>query len=151
MLPFAKRAKELGCKFGLYNHRNWGGHPEKLVAVSEELHRLGYDNVGIGYNFHHSHDEMDRFAEYLALMMPHLLCINLNGMAEKDTVNEKILETKILPIGTGVHEASMIRTIVESGYDGPIGILGHLDKQGAEKSLRDNLEGLQEGSSRFFN
>lgn len=46
MLPFAKRAQELGSPFGLYNHRNWGGHPENLVAVCQALHQLGCDNVG---------------------------------------------------------------------------------------------------------
>jgi hypothetical protein len=35
MVPFAKRAQAIGSWFGLYNHRNWGGYPEKLVAVCE--------------------------------------------------------------------------------------------------------------------
>lgn len=143
MLPFAKRAKELGSQFGLYNHLNWGGQPENLVAVCRELHRLGYDNVGIVYNFHHSHEEMDRFAEYLQLMKPYLLCLNLNGMAKKDTLIKGSLENKILPIGSGIYEEAMIRTVIDSGYDGPIGIIGHLPTQDAEKSLRDNLAGLK--------
>lgn len=142
MTPFAKRAQELGSKFGLYNHRGWGGHPENLVKTCLELRRLGYDNVGIVYNFHHAHDEMDRFAEYLALMQPYLLCINLNGMADADAVDHKTRENKILPIGTGNHEASMIKTIIASGYDGPIGILGHTEKPDVALSLRHNLEGL---------
>lgn len=40
IMPFEKRAKELGSPFGLYNHLNWGGHPENLIAVYRELHRL---------------------------------------------------------------------------------------------------------------
>jgi len=142
MMPFAKRAKELGSPFGLYNHLNWGGHPENLIAVCRELRRLGYDNVGIVYNFHHSHEEMDRFAEYLRLMKPYLLCLNLNGMAKKDTLIKGSLENKILPIGSGIYEKAMIQAIIDSGYDGPIGIIGHLPTQDAEKSLRDNLAGL---------
>lgn len=143
MYPFAKRAQELGCPFGLYNHGNWGGHPENLVAVCQALRELGCDNVGIVYNFHHAHEEMDRFAEYLSMMLPYLLCINLNGMANKDTLKPKSLENKILPIGSGLHEKGMIQAIFESGYDGPIGILDHLDSQDTEKSLRDNLAGLK--------
>ncbi len=143
MMPFAKRAKELGSQFGLYNHLNWGGHPENLVAVCRELHRLGYDNVGIVYNFHHSHEEMDRFPEYLHLMKPYLLCLNLNGMAEKDTLIKGSLENKILPIGSGIYEEAMIQAVLDSGYEGPIGIIDHLPTQDAKKSLRDNLSGLE--------
>lgn len=143
LLPFAQRAQKLGSKFGLYNHRNWGGHPENMVAVCDELRRLGCDNVGIVYNFHHSHDEMDRFAEYLALMQPYLLCLNLNGMAEKDTVDHKTLENKIIPIGSGLYETDMIKAVIASGYDGPIGILGHMRNQDVAETLRNNLAGLR--------
>ena len=58
---------------GLYNHRNWYGHPENLGVVCRALHALGFDIVGIVYNFHHARDEMDRFAEYLELIMPYML------------------------------------------------------------------------------
>ncbi len=144
LLPFARRAQELGCQFGLYNHLNWGGHPENLVAVCRELRRRGCDNAGIVYNFHHSHEEMDRFPEYLPLMQPYLLCLNLNGMAEKDTIVKGSLENKILPIGSGRYEAAMIQAIVDSGYDGPIGIIDHFPEVDSEKRLRENLGGLKE-------
>jgi len=44
-----------------------------LGEVCRALHGLGFDNVGIVYNFHHAHDKMDRFAEYLELMTPYML------------------------------------------------------------------------------
>jgi len=141
-MPFAKRAKELGSPFGLYKHLNWRRHPENLIAVCRGLHHLGYDNVGVVYNFHHSHEEMDRFPEYLRLMKPYLLCLNLNGMAGKDTLIKGSLENKILPVGSGIYEKAMIQAIIDSGYDGAIGIISHLPTQDAEKSLRDNLAGL---------
>lgn len=75
-------------------------------------------------------------------MLPYLLCININGMANKDTLKPKSLENKILPIGSGLYEKRMIQAIIESGYDGPIGIIDHLDDQDTGKSLRDNLAGL---------
>ncbi|MEM9159288.1 MAG: TIM barrel protein [Verrucomicrobiota bacterium] len=142
MYPYAKRAQEIGCSFGLYNHMNWGGHPENMIAVCEALREMGCENVGIVYNFHHSHEEMDRFAEYLDMMMPYLMCLNLNGMADKDTVDHKKLVNKILPIGSGKHEQRMLQAVLDSGYDGPVGILDHIVAQDSEKSLRDNLEGL---------
>lgn len=143
MLPYAQRADRMGSAFGLYNHRNWGGHPENLVAVCKALHAMGCDNVGIVYNFHHAHDEMDRFAEYLDLMKPYLLCLNLNGMTDKEIVNHKTLENKILPIGEGKYEGAMIKTVLVSGYEGPIGIIDHMPSTDSEMQLRANLKGLE--------
>ena len=142
--PLVKRAAELGSQFGLYNHGGWGGEPENLMAVCESFHDRGDTHVGIVYNFHHGHSHIHQFAEALDSMAPYLLCLNLNGMADPDSVNEKTHENKILPIGTGKHEQAMIETVRKSGYSGPIGILGHIASQDVEKSLRDNLDGLEQ-------
>ena len=75
-------------------------------------------------------------------MLPYLLCININGMANKDTLKPKSLENKILLTGSGLYEKRMIQAIIESGSDGSIGIIDHLDDQDTEKSLHDNLAGL---------
>ena len=48
---------------------------------------------------------------------------------------------KILVIGQGDLDVELARTIVESGYKGPIGILNHTGHD-AEARLLDNLEGL---------
>ena len=48
---------------------------------------------------------------------------------------------KILPLGQGERDLELLRTIRSSGYDGPIGILGHTDDD-AEQRLADNLDGL---------
>jgi putative heme-binding domain-containing protein len=48
---------------------------------------------------------------------------------------------KILPIGQGSLDLGLLRTIRDSGYRGPIGILGHTQDD-AEERLRDNLDGL---------
>jgi len=48
---------------------------------------------------------------------------------------------KILVLGQGDLDLQLARTICESGYDGPIGILGHTQDD-AEARLLDNLEGL---------
>ena len=143
MLPFATRAQEIGSRFGLYNHGGWGGEPENLVAVCKELRRQGCENVGVVYNFHHAHEHIEGFAETFALMKPYLLCVNLNGMVDPADVDQETKENKIIPVGAGIHEAMMMQVVIESGYDGPIGILGHLPTQDVEKSLRDNLEGIR--------
>lgn len=138
MLPVARQAMAIGSSLGIYNHGGWTGHPDNMIAMAEALRkRLGTERVGIVYNFHHGHDHVDDFAALLERMLPYLLCLNLNGMEDLDTGK------KILPIGSGEYEKEMIRVVLESGYDGPIGILDHLPEQDARVSLVDNLEGLE--------
>ncbi|MBL8233846.1 MAG: TIM barrel protein [Bryobacterales bacterium] len=127
----AIEAQALDCKVGLYNHGGWYGEPENQIRVIE---RVGMKNVGIVYNFHHAHEHIARFPELLTKMRPHLLAINLNGMSA---------EAKILPVGDGKHELEMLRAIQRSGYQGPIGILGHREEMDAEESLRLNVTGLK--------
>jgi imidazolonepropionase-like amidohydrolase len=137
LLPLVETAGRLGCKFGLYNHGGWGGEPENLVAVCQHLrkHHKG-QHVGIVYNFHHGHEHIGRFNDALALMMPHLLCLNINGM--NDGANPKIVT-----LGEGAHERQMLEYVRDSGYRGPIGILDHRPETDTEISLRANLEGLK--------
>ena len=136
MLPLAKRTKAMGCKLGLYNHGGWGGEPQNLVAVCKRLHELGQEHVGIVYNFHHGHGHIADWAVSFALMKPYLHCLNLNGMNELE-------QPKILGIGKGAHELEMIRTVVASGYNGPIGILDHREQLDARESLLENRDGLE--------
>jgi sugar phosphate isomerase/epimerase len=137
LLPLVQRTRGLGCKLGLYNHGGWGGEPENLVAVCRRLRdRAGTDHVGIVYNLHHGHGHIADFAECLARMKPYLLCLNLNGMNDG-------ADPKILPLGQGQHDLRMMQIILQSGYRGPIGILDHRPELDAEKSLRENLDGLK--------
>lgn len=137
LLPIVKQAKELGCKVGLYNHGGWGGEPATMVAVTKWLReKAGTADVGIAYNLHHGHEHIKDFPEVLAAMKPYLLCINLNGM--NDNANPKIL-----PIGDGQHERAMMEAIKRSGYNGPIGILGHREELDAAESVKLNLLGMK--------
>ncbi len=136
LLPLAKRTGAMGCKLGLYNHGGWGGEPKNMVAVANRLRQLGYEHVGIVYNFHHGHGHIADWAESLAMMQPLLHCINLNGMNTS-------ADPKVLGIGKGEHELEMIREIINSGYDKPIGMLDHRDTLDARDSLLENLEGLR--------
>lgn len=135
LLPLAIATKQLGSKLALYNHGGWGGEPTNLVAVCKSLHQLGHEHVGIAYNFHHGHEHIADFPESLKLMLPYLHCVNLNGMNAG-------AQPKILGIGKGQHEKEMIKTLLESGYHGRIGILDHRPELDALKSLQENLDGL---------
>jgi len=138
MLPLAEKTKALGLKLGLYNHGGWGGEPDNMVAVCRVLHKQGHKQVGIVYNFHHGHGHMEDFPKALDLMKPYLHCLNLNGMSGK---NKKF--QKILPLGRGQNEKAMMQVIQNSGYQGPLGILGHVASRDVEVVLSENLDGFR--------
>jgi sugar phosphate isomerase/epimerase len=123
-----------GCSVGLYNHGGWFGEPENQLAI---IAALRAPNVGIVYNLHHAHSQFDRIDALLAQMKPFLYAINLNG---SDPGGDNV-GRKILPLGQGELDLSLLQSIERSGYRGPIGILGHTEDD-AEARLRDNLDGL---------
>ena len=51
-------------------------------------------------------------------------------------------DPKILPIGSGSEDASLMKIILASGYCGPIGVLDHRPELDSEFSLKQNLDGL---------
>jgi sugar phosphate isomerase/epimerase/cytochrome c551/c552 len=132
--PIAEEAAKIGCTVALYNHGGWFGEPENQLAIIDELK---LPNVGIVYNQHHGHDHLARFGELLPKMLPHLVCLNLNGMMPDGERRGQ----KILPLGQGELDLALLKTIRTSGYRGPIGILGHTQDD-AEERLLDNLDGL---------
>jgi sugar phosphate isomerase/epimerase len=125
------QAAPSGSTVALYNHGDWFGEPENELRI---LEALGDPSVGMVFNFHHAHTLLETFPKLLPRMLPHLRAVNLNGMRPEGP--------KILPIGAGSREAGMIRLLLESGYDGPLGILGHTEGEDVEQVLRRNLEGL---------
>jgi hypothetical protein len=138
ILPTLKRAKKLGSQVGIYNHGGWGGEPENMVAVCEFLKKNhGVSNVGIIYNLHHGHTHLSRLPAALEAMKPWLLCLNLNGMKKPGDPTW----TKILPIGAGTEDRSVLQIVRDSGYTGTIGIINHTGED-AELRLLDNLDGL---------
>lgn len=133
----AEAAKAIGCTVGLYNHDNWFGEPENQIAIIERLKSEGITNLGIVYNQHHGHSQLDRFPALLAKMKPYLLALNLNGMTKDG--DKKAMQ--ILPIGEGELDLSLLKTIRNCGWFGPIGIINETDED-AEMRLRDNMNGL---------
>ncbi|MBA3480433.1 MAG: sugar phosphate isomerase/epimerase, partial [Pirellulales bacterium] len=132
--PIVEAAAAQGCSIGLYNHGGWFGDPENQLAI---IAALDAPNVGIVYNLHHGHDHLDRLPLLLEKMKPHLYAVTLNG-TDRDGERRG---RKILPIGQGELDLELLRTIQESGYDGPLAILGHTHED-VELRLKDNLDGL---------
>lgn len=118
-------------QIGLYNHGGWFGDPVNQLKILEAMND---ERLGIVYNFHHAHEQIETFPSLLDQMQPHLLAVNLNGMQKGGP--------KILTIGKGNAESNMIGTLIASGYDGPIGILGHVEDEDVQIVLQRNLQGL---------
>ena len=125
------RAAETKSRVALYNHGDWFGEPENQVRIIQAL--PGRD-IGIVYNFHHGHEHIARFDALVKAIRPYLWVVNLNGMRPEGP--------KILPFGTGTHERPMLQTVLDSGFKGPFGVLGHVDDADVEEILRGNLRGL---------
>lgn len=130
----AKWAAANGCEVGLYNHGGWFGEPENQLAI---IDHLGLSNVGMVYNFHHARSHHARFQEFFPKMLPYLFAINLAGLKTGDTEN-------FYGISEGDVEEEMIRTIKESDYSGPIGIINHDEKRDAKVGLVKEMEGLKQ-------
>lgn len=132
----ALAAQEAQCQVALYNHGGWFGIPENQLRL---IDAIDLPNVGIVYNLHHAHDQIDRLPEILRKIGPKLLAMNLNGM---QTDGERIGK-KILVIGQGDRDREWLRVLGQSGFKGPIGILNHTDLD-ARQRLIENLEGLDQ-------
>lgn len=128
----SEKAKGIGCKVALYNHGDWFGEPENEVKI---INSLPGCEIGIVYNFHHGHEQIDRFTEILKAMRPYLWAVNLNGMKKEGP--------KILTIGKGDYEKKMIQMLFDSGFTGPYGIIGHIETEDVKEVLQRNIDGLR--------
>ncbi|RKR14918.1 sugar phosphate isomerase/epimerase [Maribacter vaceletii] len=132
----SKKANAIKCKIALYNHGGWFGEPINQIKIIEALPK---QDLGIVYNFHHAHKHIDTFPEMATLMLPYLWNVNLNGLKKEGP--------KILRIGEGDYEKKMINLLLEKGYKGDFGILGHVEDADAERILKANLNGLKNNTS----
>jgi hypothetical protein len=55
----------------------------------------------------------------------------------------KVDGPKILPLGQGDRELEMLKTLKASGYNGAIGIIGHVENDDVKVVLQRNIEGLK--------
>ena len=137
-INFIKYVKPLiddaGCKMALYNHRGWFGNPFNQVAI---LQQLAKDDIHLkmAYNFHHAHHFTDEFDKVVKAISPYIYHINLNGM-KKDG-------PEILTLGAGDLEAKMINTLLENGYKGSWGILGHINEEDVQQVIDRNIKGYK--------
>jgi NADPH:quinone reductase-like Zn-dependent oxidoreductase len=137
LFPIIEAAAERGLRVALYNHGGWFGEPENQLQLLDTIRGQGFANVGLVYNLHHGHAHLGRMQELIALMKPHLLAFNLNGMSP----NGDQFGKKLLPLGQGECDLEILRMLDQSGWTGPVGILNHTEED-AQLRLQDNLDGL---------
>jgi azurin len=137
--PVAEDAVAIGCKVGLYNHREpWFEDQDHQIAIIERLKRDGITNVGIVFNFHHWRGSLAEFPALFKRMQPYLIAVNLNGM-RADTTQYPGVRT----IGADESELAMIRVVEASGWRGPVGIIHERGNLDAALGLAGNLAGLE--------
>jgi len=129
-------AAPYGSKVALYNHNGWFGMMDNQIAIIERLNEIGVTDVGIVYNFSHARDELHDdtidFPTIWRKIKPYVVAVNVTGTH---------WEGSLVYPSQGDSELGMIRTIVESGWKGPIGVIA--EKGGdAEVTLRNYLIGL---------
>jgi len=136
--PLVERANRSNCRLVLYGHgpNRWFTQAENEIELVERLKsEMPTAELGIVYNFHQSHAQMDRLESVLPHLQPHLVALNLNGMRSD--------LTKIERIGQGDREREMIKIIANSGWQGPTGIIAHDRNEDAAVVLQENLDGLK--------
>ena len=139
MIKFVKtHTDEIGCKLALYNHHGWFGNPYNQIEIIEKLKE---DSLTMVYNFHHAHEYIDEFPKIVKLMKPYLSSVNINGVNKEGP--------QILTIGEGNHEYEMIKLLLEEGYSGPWGILGHIKSEDVQQVLKRNMDGLKILNNRY--
>ena len=132
MIRFIKgQADEVGSELALYNHRGWVGNPHHQIEI---LNQLKDKSLTMVFNFHHAHEYVDEFPEIVKKMTPYLSYVNVSGVKKEGP--------EILSIGDGDHEYEMIENLLDEGYNGPWGVLGHIKTEDVQKVLTRNIKGL---------
>ena len=131
-----KLAAPYGSRVELYNHNGWFGMLDNQLAIIARLKELGVAGVGMVYNFSHArdefHDDTVNFPPLWRKIQPYVVAVNITGTTMDGA--------GIYP-SQGDRELGMMRTIQESGWTGPVGLIA--EKGGdAEITLRNDLAGL---------
>ena len=131
-----KLAEPYGCEVDLYKHNGWFGLEVNLLAIIAQLKKMSITNVGMINNFSHSRDKyhgdtMD-FPPLCEEIKFHVVAVTITGTA---------MNGVLIYSGRGDRELEMMKTIEDSGWRGPVGLIG--EKGGdAEVTLQNYLEGL---------
>lgn len=133
-----QQTDSLGCKLALYNHHGWFGDMNNQIRILEQMDT---ENISIVYNFHHGQNDVDNFQQIAKDILPYLSYVNISGVSKDGP--------RIITFGEGDHEFEMIEILLENGYKGPWGILGHVKTEDVQVVLDRNIAGLNKFNSSY--
>jgi sugar phosphate isomerase/epimerase len=114
----AALARPYGCLVELYNHNGWFGLEDNELAVLARLQADGVTGVGMVYNFSHArdalHDDSRDFPALWSRIRDHVVAVNVTGLH---------WEAQHVYPSQGDQELAMMRTIEQSGWHGPVGLI----------------------------
>jgi sugar phosphate isomerase/epimerase len=121
------------CKIEIYNYQGWISKPTNEMAVLDLLKTEGIPKVGIIYNFSHAQGDKANFTAIWKDLEPYVAAVNLSGVS--------LAKGDLLYLTEGDQELNMMRTIQQSGWQGPIGIISDRNID-SEVALKKNLQGF---------
>jgi hypothetical protein len=100
--------------------------------IWERLKQNDVSGVGMVYNFSHGHRDVADFPAIWKRIQHYVVAVNVTGM---------VRDERLVPPSQGDHELEMLRTIQQSGWRRPVGLIA---QQGgdAEVTLGNDLRGL---------
>ena len=122
--PAVDAALKSGIRISLYPHVGcWAERAEDVFRVAS---KLDAENVGCTFNLYHwlkaeGPADLEKKAK---AVLPRLDCVTING-APKNAI-EVSVEEGILPLGEGDYDVkAFVKTFVDLGFKGPIGLQGY--------------------------
>ena len=129
----AAEIEPLGGRVGLYNHGGWLGKVENQIAV---LKAMKQKNAGIALNLHHGSPDPESVSNILKQAGDHMIALVLNGHGPNGEKHG------IHPFGSNDADVGTLQAILDSGYNGPVGILDHHFDSDTKERLGQSLKGL---------
>ena len=136
----ADLAHESGVKIALYPHT--GFYAESLDDTLRIAEKVNRRNVGVTFNLCHwlKVDGDKDPSPTIKRAMPYLFQVSINGADSGDTkaMNWNRL---IQPLGSGTYDVgSVLKTLKELGYAGPIGLQGYGVKGDSKENLKRSIQ-----------
>ncbi len=132
MKPITARAQKLGCKVAVAVPFEDFGKSKQLPPIIDSLERTGISDIGIVCEFESLQNDVTRFGGVWRDHKPRFVAVILSGLVAKPN---KGGNTSVL-LGAGDQEMGLMRTILGSGWSGPIGISGGNEADALSKQLR---------------
>lgn len=142
----ADMAAEAQLRVALYPHNGfWVERVEDAVRVAKKVNRK---NVGVTFNLCHwlRVDEEGNMESLIKSAMPHLFVVSINGADSGGKDWKQLIQT--LDRGT-FDMYQFLRTLEDSGYNGPIGLQGYGIGGDAYENLKRSMSAWRQLTKRL--